>query len=246
MCGGVVEEERLRRQSLWLRESWLWLLDTKVLAGGEGHRRPSALEVGCGPGLVMELLASRFDVKGIDLDPGMVRRGRERGLDVAQGHAYDLPFRSASFDIVYCSFLLLWTKEPERVIEEMSRVAKRWVVCLAEPDYGGRIDHPPELTALKDLAIKGMLEEGADPFIGRRLRSIFGRCHLEAEVGVHPGVWGMGRLQEEGYLEALALEDAGPSIGETEKAQLREAWEKGVREGSLFQFNPIFYALALK
>ena len=248
MCRGVTEEEQLRRQSQWLRDSWLWLLDHKL--GPEpwrGSRLPTALDVGCGPGLVMELLASRFDVKGVDLDLDMVRRGRERGMEVVQGNAYELPFPSACFDIAYCSFFLLWAEEPERVVREMSRVARSWVICLAEPDYEGRIDHPPELRALKELAIEGLRDEGADPFMGRKLRSVFGHCGLEAEVGVFPGVWDRERLHSEGYLEVLALENArGASMEGTERTRLQEAWERGYRDGTLFQFNPIFYAMAQK
>jgi SAM-dependent methyltransferase len=248
MCAGVIGEEQLRRQSAWLSESWLWLLDTKgPLQEGKGTRRPTALDVGCGPGLVMELLASRLQVKGVDLDQGMARRAREKGLDVAQGNAYQLPFPSASFDIVYCSFLLLWTKEPEKAVKEMGRVARHWVICLAEPDYGGRIDHPLELLALKDLAIKGLQDEGADPFMGRKLRSVFSGCGLEAEIGQHPGVWDMERLYQEGRDEMLSLESArDASMDASERARLEQAWDQGYREGTLFQFNPVFYALASK
>ena len=67
-----------------------------------------ALDVGCGPGLVMEELGDLFDMHGLDRDKGMVGICRDKGLMVVQGAAEGMPFEDNSFDVVYCSFLLLW------------------------------------------------------------------------------------------------------------------------------------------
>ena len=248
MRSGVVQEAQLQRQLLWLKESWLWQLDHWVIAPrDQGKARLTALDLGCGPGLVMELLASRFAVKGLDIDRDLVKHCQARGLDVIQGDAAHLPFASGSFDIAYCSFLLLWMTEPKKVMAEMERVSRQWVICLAEPDYGARIDHPAELEVLKQRAIEGLEREGADPLIGRKLRSLFSACGLEAEIGVHPGVWGLERLRQEGEEEVRAIENAlGPAMDGAEKKQLKATWERACRQGSLFQFNPIFYAFAQK
>ena len=104
----------------------------------------------------------------------------QRGLKVVRAEAHHLPYDDDSFDVVYCSFLMLWLDHPAKAIGEMKRVAKDWVICLAEPDYGGRIDHPGELTNLTKylaLDIKGL---GGDPFVGRKLRAFFNDNGMEA------------------------------------------------------------------
>ena len=133
----VVSELQLQRQVKWLKESWTWLLKSKVLATDMGGRKLVALDVGCGPGLVMEELGPLFNMQGLDRDKGMVEKCRNKGLTAFHGDAEGMPFEDGSFDVVYCSFLLLWVKEPMLVVKEMMRVSRQWVVCLAEPDIGG-------------------------------------------------------------------------------------------------------------
>lgn len=240
-------ERQLRRQALWLKDSWLWLLERNVLAEGTCEARLKALDVGCGPGLVMEVLAPLFDTKGIDLEPEMVSEARRKGLDVDVADAYSLPFDDGSFDLVYCSFLLLWVKDPVRVLSEMKRVSRDWVVCLAEPDFGGRIDYPDGLEGLSELIEDGIRRDGGDPVMGRKLRSVFSTCGLKAEVGVHAGVWDVERLRAESVDEWRWLEmTMPPDTDKTALDSLRKTWSDAVANGTLFQFNPIFYAFARK
>jgi SAM-dependent methyltransferase len=234
-------ERQLRRQSLWLKESWHYLLRTKVLAGAP---RARALDVGCGPGYVMEALSPLMDIEGVDIDPDMVSMGNARGLAVRQGAAEALPFDNASFDVVFCSYLVMWLRDPERALKEMRRVSRGWVLCLAEPDYGGRLDHPGALGNLRDIIAEGIKRQGGDPFIGRKLRHLFRRCSMEAEIGVHPGVWAIERLGKEFDDEwRLVSELAGP---EADIQPHYEAWKTALANGTLFQYNPVFYALARK
>jgi SAM-dependent methyltransferase len=242
------QDEQLRRQLLWLKESWLWLLETKVLASkSPGTPRLKALEVGCGPGYVMELLANHFDVAGVDRDEGMVQKAHNRGLKVIQADAYDLPCENDSFDLVYCSFLMLWLKDPIKAISEMKRVAKHWVICLAEPDYGGRIDYPDELRSLTGCLAKEIIELGGDPYVGRKLRSFFIQNGMEGEVGVHQGVWSHDTLRNQSDQEWAIIEKAAePNIDSVTLRRGRAVWEEALKNGSLFQFNPVFYALGRK
>jgi SAM-dependent methyltransferase len=242
----VVSEQQLRRQVEWLKRSWIWLLRTKVLGSEKEGRRLEALDVGCGPGLVMEELDSIFDVQGLDRDGSMVEICHQKGLTVVQGEAEVMPFENNSFDAVYCSFLLLWVKEPQKVIKEMKRVSRRWVVCLAEPDLGGRIDHPSSLVGLKDLLIEGMVRQGADPMLGRKLTELFRTAGLDPEVGAHPGGWGIGSM-EDGYQEWRNLSQM-MDLDEDDRrvTELERAWKEAAANGTLFQYNPIFYAIARK
>jgi SAM-dependent methyltransferase len=243
----VVTEQQLGRQVDWLRDSWTWLLQTKVIGTDPSERRLKALDVGCGPGLVMQELGRTLDVQGLDRDEGMVEACRTKGLSVIRGEAEEIPFDDDSFDVVYCSFLLLWTNDPSQVVREMRRVSRRWVICLAEPDYGGRIDHPEELGPLKEVLIDGLARSGADPMMGRKLRAVFERAGMAAEVGAHPGVWSMDQLSSERVEEwrnLVHISGLGPDDADLKRLEL--AWERALMDGILFQYSPIFYALAKK
>lgn len=227
--------DQLARQSLWLRDSWLWLLREKVII----QSRPKALEVGCGAGHVMDILSEQMVVTGLDNDPDMVSLCKARGLDVILGDAEKQPFPDGTFDIVYCSYLLLWLPEPERAVREMARVSKNWVICLAEPDYGARIDYPPELESLGTALVGDLQARGADPFVGRKLRAIFSGVGLDPEIGVHQGVWPLEKLRTEAEGELAWLEESA-------RPKIRATLSAAIDDGTAFQYNPVFYAIARK
>jgi SAM-dependent methyltransferase len=241
-------ERQLKRQSMWLRESLLWLLQEKIASADERVDCVlRALDVGCGPGFTMELFCPHLQVSGVDSDKDMTSASHMRGHDVVLGTAEELPFEDGAFDLVYCSFLLLWVEDPLNVIREMKRVSNRWVVCFAEPDYGGRLDYPSQLSELARLVIDDIKDSGGDPFIGRRLRSLYSQAGMTADLGVHMGIWGLDKLRDESEEELKWL---GASAQATELAEnlgvLRAARNEAHRVGSLFQFNPIFYAIGRK
>jgi ubiquinone/menaquinone biosynthesis C-methylase UbiE len=91
------------------------------------------LEVGCGTGLVLERLAAfASHAKGIDLSPGMLEKATERGLDVVEGSATELPFADASFDVT-CSFkVLAHIPDIDRALSEMARVTRPGGHVVAE------------------------------------------------------------------------------------------------------------------
>lgn len=91
------------------------------------------LEVGCGTGLVLERIA-RFarTARGVDLSPGMLEKARDRGLDVVQGSATELPFEDESFDVT-CSFkVLAHIVDIGTALEEMARVTRVGGFLVAE------------------------------------------------------------------------------------------------------------------
>lgn len=237
---GATGEGQLERQSDWLAEHWRWLLDTKVLPSLPP--RPSALDVGSGPGIAAASLSDRLDVTCLDIDPQAVARCRRRGMQAVRGDARALPFRDRSFDLTYCSFTLLWLHEPGKALREMLRTSRHAVLLLAEPDHGGRIDHPEALRPIRGLVIDGLRSEGADPLMGRKLRALCSSCGVDAEIGIHPGSWDRGRAISEAdgewkWIESTAGEGAAP---------LRDSWNAALAAGSLFTHSPVFYALIMK
>ena len=195
----------------------------------------------------MELLSPLLDVTGTDIDPIMVRKTRDRGLNVVQGDAMALPFDDGAFDIVYCSFTLLWVRDPVKAVEEMARVSRRYVICLAEPDYGGRTCCPPEVAELDGHLTASLMEEGADPFVGGKLAQLMNDAGLTVESGVHEGLWSPEQLMREADAEWLSIADAVRGrASEAELKKAKMAWDKSVADRSLFLFNPVHYAIGRK
>jgi ubiquinone/menaquinone biosynthesis C-methylase UbiE len=59
------------------------------------------LDLGCGTGLALPLLdAAGWKAVGVEVSQAQLTRARERGADVLQADAHELPFEDASFDAV--------------------------------------------------------------------------------------------------------------------------------------------------
>ena len=84
------------------------------------------LDVGCGPGQLAERLVARgLRVTGVDLDPGMVARGRSRLGDRAALHAADvtaLPFPDGTFPLVISTLSMHHWTDPAAGLAEVRRV----------------------------------------------------------------------------------------------------------------------------
>jgi ubiquinone/menaquinone biosynthesis C-methylase UbiE len=107
------------------------LLDQYLPTNGEGKR---ALDVGCGPGIYMGLLAERgFATVGVDGSPEMLALARSNnpGAELHQSDVETLPIASSSVDLVLCIEVLRYLPDPSIAIREIGRVLKPGGVCLA-------------------------------------------------------------------------------------------------------------------
>lgn len=217
-------------------------------AGLNSARR--VLDVGCGTGaLQLELNQSpTIQIHGLDLDPSLLAEA-ERNCPRSTftlGDAHNLPYVDKSFDLTFCHFLLLWVADPARVLSEMKRVTRPGgaLLALAEPDYGGRIDYPPELAEIGRLQADSLRQQGAEPELGRQLASLF--CNLgleEMETGVLGAQWTRPLSPEELESEwAVVLHDLSDRLSSNQLDYLHrvdaEAWQSGRR----ILFVPTFYA----
>ena len=83
------------------------------------------LEVGCGTGLLLHRVASKAKTaRGIDISPGMLEQARERGLDVLEGDATELPFEDNSFDVAYSFKVLAHVEQIDQAVAECCRVVR--------------------------------------------------------------------------------------------------------------------------
>jgi len=90
------------------------------------------LDVAAGSGLLGRALARRAkEVVAVDITPEMLEGGREAAardgvtnITFVQAEAESLPFEDGSFDLVVTRFSLHHIAEPQRVVDEMVRVAR--------------------------------------------------------------------------------------------------------------------------
>jgi SAM-dependent methyltransferase len=190
---------------------------------------------------------------GIDIDGARLAHVRVAAPYAlpAQADANTLPFPAASFDIVFCHFLLLWVANPARALAEMARVARPggWVIALAEPDYGGRIDYPETLAQLGRMQEQALREQGAEPRRGRQLGALFQKTGLQDVVmGVLSGQWRIGAAQDDDWRqEWLVLEaDLSGRLSRSEIERLQQIEADARRSGERVLFVPTFYAFGKK
>lgn len=237
-------DAQFTRQAGWTRGTRSYLYRRANLLRAE-----RVLDVGSGTGVVTEELAARTQgrVVGVDLDPEMIAYAQQRGgqAEYQYGDAHDLAFADGWFDVVACHFVLMWCHDPGKAAREMVRVTRPGGVVLvcAEPDYGGRIDHP-ELP-IGHWQSRSLHREGADPWLGRKLRGLFALPGVRhADVGVIPGLWDLAMLRAQFEAEwALWERSLAGLVPADELADLKAADLAAIESGERMVFIPVFYAL---
>jgi trans-aconitate methyltransferase len=196
------ESARLRRQSEELRPQTAELLGRIGLAPGH-----SALDLGCGPSGILDLLSVAVfpggRVTGLDADSAHTTMARQfasdRGLanvEVMTADARHTGLPADSFDLVHARTVLVTIPEPEQVLAEMVRLARPggWVASQ-EPDLENAFCYPPlhAWDRLREIFRAGFGRSGADLLIGRRLPQLYRQAGLaDIEVSVHAPVYPAG------------------------------------------------------
>jgi SAM-dependent methyltransferase len=158
-----------------LREQAAWLAPARGRLFRQVHiaRRTRVLDLGAGSGAVTPALVRRSSgrVVALDRDVGalqVVARDVDGAAPVG-GDARRLPFRSASFDLVFAQLAFLWIAPLDTALDEVNRVlASGGALVALEPDYGGMIEHPREV-ATQWIWEAALDRAGADPQVARKL-----------------------------------------------------------------------------
>jgi SAM-dependent methyltransferase len=186
------ESARLQRQADELAPASAALLDRAGLRPGH-----SAIDLGCGPRGILDLLAERVSpggrVVGLDADPAHTAMAANfvsdralTGVEVVTADARHTGLPSGSFDLVHARTLLVNLPEPAAAVAEMVRLAKPGgAVAVAEPDTEHALCYPPSPAFDRICEIFPVVfsRNGADPAVGRRVPELFRQAGL-ADVGV--------------------------------------------------------------
>lgn len=89
------------------------------------------LDVGCGNGFFSFYFDKICDVTGVDYSKKMLKMNPIKKKFLM--NANDLEFKDDSFDIVFCHALLHHVENIDKVIQEMRRTSKKYIVIL-EPN----------------------------------------------------------------------------------------------------------------
>lgn len=156
----------------------------------EGMR---VLDVGCGTGLmtreISRIIGSTGEAIGVDIDRELLQYASNLGskenisnIRYEFQNSTNLEFEDNVFDIVYSSRLLNRLSNPLRAVNEMVRVTKPdGIVAAIDIDFGTIVRYPeiPEYAQALDQHLKYFISKGVDPFIGRKMYSMFKAANLK-------------------------------------------------------------------
>jgi SAM-dependent methyltransferase len=181
-------------------------------------------DLGCGVGMVTTLLAGLVGpeghVVGIDASAAQLAQARERlppgstNVCFVEASATDTGLPPASFDLVYCRFLLIHLPEPERTLREMGALLKpNGILVCEDGDLTSAGSEPPSaLDAFADLWGRLGSARGVDFTLGRRLFQMVQAAGFPVpEITFNQPVLAHGENKR--FLE-LSVAEAGPAFVE--------------------------------
>ena len=209
-----------RRQTRWFAGERNRLL-RKIDIVSKGR----VLDLGAGTGELLGELDRRTNGFAVGLDDDVAVLSLASGRRVT-GKGDAMPFRDGAFDLVVAQMFFMWAQPLGDTLAEVGRVLGPGghLIAVAEPDYGGAIDHPSQCGYLAELA-ESLSCQGADVRIGRKLGGALRRAGFHVECGVHP----VRPLEAARRDSVFATPELGASPGDLE-----------------FVFMPYFHFLAVK
>jgi SAM-dependent methyltransferase len=200
------------------------------------------LEIGSGTGAISRMLADWPKVRavvGVDPSPDLLARARQLAaglpnVSFQQGDGRDLPFETASFDVVVIHRVLSHVPEPEAVLAEAGRVLRPGgSLAVFDGDYStitlstGAAD---PLAACVEAFTPACI---TDPWVVRRLPALVrdagftgGRLHSHGFVQTsEPG--DMLSIADRGADALAAAGRIGPGLAAALKAEARRRVEAG-------------------
>lgn len=143
----------------------------------------AVLDIGCGPGHTLNLLASNFRLRATGLDPSAVMLGKAAeqapNAELLQGSATAIPCDDQRFDGITCECVLSLTSDITTSLREMHRVLRPGGILILTDIYCKRPEQELDLPQLRSCissalpldAITDGLEGAGFTLVSRRERS---------------------------------------------------------------------------
>ena len=134
----------------------------------DGSKR--VLDIGSGAGNMFHHIARYGPVVGVDNNPKPIAVARERGYDVREGSAEDLPLEDGSFDLVFLLDTVEHCEDDDAVLRECYRVcAPSGHLIITVPAFMWLWSHNDVLNAHQRRYTTGELREKLAP-LGFRIQ----------------------------------------------------------------------------
>jgi SAM-dependent methyltransferase len=195
---------------------------SRVLLEAGLQRGMRVADLGCGVGMVTALLADLVGpeghVVGIDASAAQLAQAREQlpirdtNASFVEASATCTGLPPASFDLIYCRFLLIHLPEPERALAEMRSLLKpNGILVCEDGDLTSAGSEPPSaLGAFANLFGRLGPVRGVDYTLGRRLFQMVQAAGFPApEIAFNQPV--LARGENKRFLE-LSVAEAGPAF----------------------------------
>ena len=180
-------------------------------------------DFGCGVGMVTRMLAEIVGpagaVTGIDISTAQVEQAREisaregfRNVTFREASACESGLPRASFDLVYCRFLLLHLPDPAACLQEMLAVLKpNGVLVVEDGDLTSAMSQPPTAqNAFADLFGRLGPTRGLDYSMAKNLLALVKASGLQnLSIEIHQPALVSGACR---YLLKWSVEEAGDSF----------------------------------
>lgn len=227
------ETSRLQRQAEELLAADTALVDRTSLGPGD-----VAIDLGCGPCGILDLLSDRVGptgrVIGVDADAAHVAIAAEMvatrslgNVEMLLADARNTGLASSSFDVVHARTLLINVPEPAEVVQEMVRLAKPggWVLSF-EPDCELSVCYPthPAYERLVDMFAPAFSRNGADSRIGRRVAELYRSAGLiDVDVEARADVFPRGHTRRTNRVDLIrSMQSHVLELGLATEAELDE------------------------
>lgn len=162
-----------------------------ALACLEQDVRGALLDVGCGPGLLLAILAERYPelhLAGLDLAPEMVRIAKERmgnRADIRLGDAEYLPWHDASFNYIFCVDSFHHYPNAQKALSEFRRVLRPdGRLFLADPTA------PAPIRQLLNTLIRPLRMGDVQMYDRQGMTTLLEACRFRTIQWQESGSWG--------------------------------------------------------
>jgi SAM-dependent methyltransferase len=211
----LTEQQRLLQQiELYIPEA-SWLLDRLEIKPGS-----RAIDLGCGPLGILDLLSQRVGPRGevvgmewesrfVEMAKGLLAQRKLENVRVMVGDATATGLAEHSFQLVHERLLLIVVPDPLKVISEMVRLAEPGgIVAVEDVDVGSWTCEPPHPAWTRLFAAFEAVyaRDGKNLRVGRRLPGLLRAAGLD-EIGceVHARLNGPGDFHQHQLLVFVKL-----------------------------------------